>query len=188
MRQTITISICGILLTLLAACGGKKKSEDIIAPKIEKVQPKEPISMQEYTDIRDVEWIGKIYKVEINRRPSDSLSMVKDEYGQKFIDNIFTLTVKRKDGSVFFNRSFTKTSISAYLDEDYRKTGIFEGLVFDKAEGDELIFGASIGHPQTDEYIPLVIRLSRMGNLTIKRDVQMDTENTSLPADSEEEV
>ena len=52
-------------------------------------------------------------------------------------------------------------------------------MVFDKAEGDYLFFGASVGHPQSDEYIPLVFRLSRMGELTIKRDTQMD----SVPED-----
>ncbi len=187
MKKTMTIALCGILLIMLAACGGKKKSDDIIAPKVEKVKPKGPIRMQEYTDTRDVDWIGRKYTVVIQRRPSDSLSMVKDEYGQKFVDNIFTLSVRRKDGSTFFSRSFTKQSVSSYLDDDYRKTGIFEGLVFDKADGDWLVFGASVGHPQTDEYIPLVIRLSRMGDLVIKRDVQMDTDNTPMSTETEED-
>jgi hypothetical protein len=48
-------------------------------------------------------------------------------------------------------------------------------LVFDKVDGDWLVFAASVAHPQSDEYIPLIIRLSRMGELTIKRDTQMDT-------------
>jgi hypothetical protein len=43
--------------------------------------------------------------------------------------------------------------------------------------GDWIVFAASVGHPQSDEYIPLIIRLSRMGQLVIKRDVQMDTHN-----------
>ncbi len=187
MKKTLTIAMCGILLIVLAACGGKKKSEAIIAPKVEKIKPKAPIRMQEYTDTREVDWIGKKYTVVVQRTPSDSLSMVKDEYGQKFVDNIFTLSVKRADGSTFFSRTFTKNSVSEYLDDDYRKTGVFEGLVFDKTDGDWLIFGASVGHPQTDEYIPLVIRLSRMGELTIKRDVQMDTDNTQMSAEAEED-
>jgi hypothetical protein len=177
MKRISVIALCCVVLTLLAACGGKKKSEDIIAPKVEKVKPKAPISMQEYTDERDVEWIGKTYHVAINRRPADSLSMVKDENGQKYIDNIFTIAVLRPDGSVFFTRSFTKKDLNSYLDDDFRKTGIFEGLVFDKVDGDWLVLAASVGHPQTDEYIPLVIRLSRMGKLVMKRDVQMDTNN-----------
>ncbi len=186
MKRIPVIALCCIVLTLLAACGGKKKSEDIIAPKVEKVKPKAPISMQEYTDDRDVEWIGKTYHVAINRRPADSLSMVKDENGQKYVDNIFTVAVSRSDGSVFFSRSFTKKDLSSYLDDDFRKTGLFEGLVFDKVDGDWLVFAASVGHPQTDEYIPMVIRLSRMGNLVIKRDVQMDTNNVEK-ADSLDE-
>ena len=167
------------MVVVLAACGGKKKSNDIIAPRIVKVQPKEPIRMQPYLDERKVEWIGKTYFVTIGRQPSDSLPMVKDETGQKYVDNVFSLKVSRKDGSVFYTRTFTKKALTQYLDDDFNKTGVFEGLVFDKAEGDYLFFGASVGHPQSDEYIPLVFRLSRMGELTIKRDTQMD----SVPED-----
>ena len=109
--------------------------------------------------------------------------MVKDETGQKYVDNVFRLTVSRKDGSVFFSRVFTKKALTQYLDDDFTKTGVFEGLVFDRAEGDCLFFGASVGHPQSDEYIPLVFKLSRMGDLSIKRDTQMD----NPPADKDEE-
>ncbi len=187
MNKILTIAICCVILTTLASCGGKKKSDDIIAPKVEKVKPQAPIRMQEYANSTDVDWIGKKYVVEIERHPSDSLSMVTNEYGQKFVDNIFKLSVKRSDGSTFFSHVFSKKSFSSYLDDDFRKTGVFEGLVLDKADGDWLIFGASVGHPQTDEYIPLVIRLSRMGELTIKRDLQMDTENTPTSAETEED-
>lgn len=182
MKRLVIFVGLGVLIAVLAACGGKKKSEDIIAPRIEKVQLKAPIRMQDYTDERDVAWIGKTYHVTIARKSSDSLEMIKDEVGQKYVDNIFTVMVSRSDGSVFFKRSFTKASLNSYLDDDFRKTGLFEGFVYDKAEGDWLVFGASVGHPQTDEYIPLVIRLSRMGELVIKRDVQMDTDSQTEPA------
>lgn len=179
MKQISIIALACVVLTLLSACGGKKKSEDIIAPKVEKVKPKAPVAMQEYTDERDVEWIGKIYHVAIHRHASDSLPMVKDEIGQKYKDNVFTLAVSRKDGSIFFSRSFTKKALNSYLDDDFRNTGIFEGLVFDKVDGDWLVFAASVAHPQTDEYIPLVMRLSRMGDLEVTQDNQMDTGNPS---------
>ena len=101
--------------------------------------------------------------------------MVKDEIGQQFVDNCITLVVSRQDGSKFYSHKFTKKDFDKYLDDDYRKTGILEGLVFDKTDGDWLEFAASVSHPQTDEYIPLIVRLSRMGELSIKRDSQMDT-------------
>jgi hypothetical protein len=180
------------MVVMLAACGGKKKSEDIIAPRIVKVQPKDPIRMQPYLDERKVEWIGKTYFVTVSRQPSDSLPMVKDETGQKFVDNVFCMTVSRQDGSVFYTRTFTKKALTQYLDDDFNKTGVFEGVVFDKAEGDYLFFGASVGHPQSDEYIPLIFRLSRMGELTIKRDTQMDStpedQTESAQQDLEDEI
>ena len=183
MKQLLSVVLLAGMVVVLAACGGKKKSDDIIAPRIVKVQPKEPIRMQPYFDEKEVAWIGKKYKVSVSRQPSDSLPMVKDENGQKYIDNVFRLTVSRQDGSVFFSRTFTKKSLTQYLDDEFNKTGVFEGLAFDKAEGDYLLIGGSVGHPQSDEYIPLVFRLSRMGELVIKRDTQMDTP----PADEDEE-
>ena len=183
MKQLLSVVLLASMVVVLAACGGKKKSEDIIAPRIVKVQPKEPIRMQPYLDEKQVSWIGKTYFVTVSRQPSDSLPMVKDETGQKFVDNVFRMTVSRKDGSVFFSRVFTKKALMQYLDDDFAKTGVFEGLVFDRAEGDYLFFGASVGHPQSDEYIPLVFQLSRMGDLSIKRDTQMD----NPPADKDEE-
>ncbi len=183
MKHLLTVALLAGIVVMLAACGGKKKSDDIIAPRIVKVQPKEPVRMQPYLDEKKVAWIGKTYTVSVSRQPSDSLPMVKDENGQKFVDNVFRLIVSRPDGSVFFSRTFTKKSLTQCLDDEFNKTGVFEGLVFDKAEGDYLLFGASVGHPQSDEYIPLVFRLSRMGELVIKRDTQMDTP----PADEDEE-
>ena len=183
MKQILYIVSLAAMAVVLAACGEKKKSETIIAPRVVKVKPKEPIRMQPYMDEKEVPWIGKTYFVTVSRQPSDSLPMVKDETGQKFVDNVFRMTVTRKDGSVFFSRVFTKKALTQYLDDDYNKTGVFEGLVFDKAEGDYLYFGASVGHPQSDEYIPLVFSLSRMGVLSIKRDTQMD----NPPEDKDEE-
>ena len=38
-----------------------------------------------------------------------------------------------------------------------------------------MLFAGSVCHPQTDEYIPLVVTVSNFGDVTIKRDDQMDT-------------
>ena len=113
--------------------------------------------------------------------------MVKDETGQEFVDNVFSLAVSRADGSIFFSRTFTKKDVVNYIDENYRKAGVFEGLVFDRVDGDYLILAASVGLPQTDEYIPLVIRLSRMGQISIQRDTQMDTSSPSQDNQKEDD-
>lgn len=122
---------------------------------------------------------------EIHRVADDSLAMVEDENGQKFVDNRITLTIKRSDGTVFFKKVFTKSNFNSYLDNDYRKTGILEGLVFDKVEGSAVKFAASVSHPQTDEYIPLVVTISKSGGVSISLDNQLDT-SAEEDEDSEE--
>ena len=175
MTKSLFILLTAGALLSLTSCGEKKKSSDIITQRVEKVTPRAPERMQEYDDSRDIAWIGKQYKVNVHRHPADSLPMVKDETGQKFVDNVISVKVLRADGSQFFARTFKKSDFLSYLDDDYIKTGILEGLVFDKAEGDFLEFAASVSHPNSDEYIPFVVRLSRMGQITIQRDTQMDT-------------
>ena len=189
-RVTIALSVV-VAALLLGSCGNKKKNEDIITQRVVKAAPQGPIRMPENLDQRDVSWIGKTYHVAIHRVPADTLSLVKDETGQQFVDNVFMLTVSRQDGSVFFTRKFVKTDFARLVGDDFRRTGILEGFVFDKANGDWLEFGASVGRPQTDEYIPLVVRLSRMGDIDMKVDTQLDTnsdaEGAQPIADDEED-
>ena len=181
--------LAALLMAVLAiSCGKKKESKDIIVPTAEVVKPKAPISMQPYSQQQEVAWLDKSYQVFINRVADDSLRMVQDETGQKFVDNRITLRVVRADGSVFFKKVFTKSTFDAQLDDDYRQTGILEGLVFDKVDGNNLVFAGSVCHPQTDEYIPLVVTVSNFGNVTIKRDDQMDTNSTQEQQPQENQV
>ena len=168
INQT-TIALAAVAL-LLAGCGEKKKEDVIITEKIVQKAPAQPVRMQDYTQTKTVEWLRKEYRCGVERSADDSLAMVKDENGQKYYDNRIRLTIRRADNTVFFQRSFTKKSFDACLDDDYRTSGVLEGLVFDKAEGNSLRFAASVSHPQTDEYIPIVVMVSRMGELTFSRD------------------
>lgn len=170
-KSVLALTFVGLLAT---SCGKKKQHDDIIVQETETPQPQAPIRMQDYKDIKDVQWLGKQYQVEVTRTASDSLAMVKDETGQQFVDNRIVLKVIRQDGSVFCTKTFTKSAFSACLNDDYRKTGILEGFVFDKAEGNHLFFAASVCHPQTDEYIPMVVTLSNFAEVGISKDQQME--------------
>ena len=169
MNKKIIIALITMPL-LLSSCGKKKQHEDIIVQDIEAPKPQAPIRMQDYRQSTDVQWLGKQYQIEVSRTASDSLDMVKDELGQQFVDNRIVLKVIRADGSVFCTKTFTKAAFDSSLDDDYRKTGILEGFVFDKVEGNQLFFAASVSHPQTDEYIPIVVTLSNFGEVSISRD------------------
>lgn len=177
MNKNITI-IAAVSIMMATACKEKKQPvrEDIITTRQEVPAPKAPITMQEYKDIKDVEWQGKKYRVEIARTPADSLPMVKDELGQKYVDNRITLIVSRQDSTVFYKRSFTKNAFASYLDDDYRSKGILEAMIFEKVADGALEFAVSIAHPQSeDEFIPLTMKLDRDGGLNIKRDTEIDT-------------
>ena len=167
----MALAFVGLITT---SCGKKKQHDDIIVQETETPQPQAPIRMQDYKDIKDVQWLGKQYQVEVTRTASDSLAMVKDETGQQFVDNRIVLKVIRQDGTVFCTKTFTKSAFNGCLDDDYRKTGILEGFVFDKAEGNQLFFAASVCHPQTDEYIPMVVTLSNFAEVGISKDQQME--------------
>ena len=143
--------------------------------------------MQPYSDQRSVQWLGKEYKIEVKRTPDDSLRMVKDETGQKFVDNRIALVVRRTDGSVAIQKAFTKAAFENYIDASFRKQGILEGLVFDKVDGQQLAFAASVCLPQTDEYIPLEVRIDNFGNVIIKRDSEMDTYGGTVDAEAEDD-
>lgn len=170
-KSVLALAFVGLLAT---SCGKKKQHDDIIVQETETPQPQAPIRMQDYKDIKDVQWLGKQYQIEVSRTACDSLAMVKDETGQQFVDNRIVLKVIRQDGSVFCTKTFTKSAFNACLDDDYRKTGILEGFVFDKAEGNHLFFAASVCHPQTDEYIPMVVTLSNFAEVGISKDQQME--------------
>ena len=167
----MTLAFVGLITV---SCGKKKQHDDIIVQETETPQPQGPIRMQDYKDVKDIQWLGKQYQIEVTRTADDSLKLVKDETGQQFVDNRITLRVIRTDGSIFCTKTFTKSAFDGCLDDDYRKTGILEGFVFDKAEGNQLFFAASVCHPQTDEYIPMVVTVSNFGDVGIAKDQQME--------------
>lgn len=183
MNRVICFIAAAIIIGTTTACKEEKKRDDIIITKVERKAPTGPISMQEYTQVTDVEWNGETVVCEINRKPDTALPTVTNENGQKFVDNKINLKIKYQDGNTLFEKVFTKNDFSAALDDDYRKNGVLEGLVFDKKENGQLKFAASVSLPQTDEYIPIVLLVSKNGAVNISRDTQMDTNG-----DIEEEV
>ena len=176
-RITIWFVLC-TLAALVVACGKKRDDKNIIVKK--QTVSKAPIKTEKMEDVdyeKNVDWVGSVYKVSVRRFCDESLPVVEDEYGKKYYDNKITIQVTRKDGSDFFNRTFTKGDFSSCLNDDFRKNGALLGLVFTEADGDNLKFAGSIGSPDqlSDEQIPVVLILNRMGTVSIKRDNLLDT-------------
>ena len=177
MKQRASILTAILAAFLLMGCKEKKTTNVIIAPKPVVEKPQGPQRMGETNQRETVKWLGKNYTVEVKRAAADSLPKVKDESGKEYFDNLIRVKVTREDGSEFFNRVFSKKSFDDYLDENTRKNGALLGIVLVEPQGDNLVFGASVGSPDalSDEYIPLVLTISRMGDVGIKKDTQLDS-------------
>ena len=187
MKQLLPIIAVILLVGTIASCSSKKQREDIITTKYEKPAPQGPIRTDDYKDTTQFRWLDRDYTCTIERMADDSLPMVKDETGQQFVDNRVRVVITRADGSKFFDKEFTKVSFDSYINEDYRKTGILEGFVFDRVKNSEVRFACSVSRPQSDEFIPLILSVNRMGNIDIKQDTRIDTEMEDAPVAPEEE-
>ena len=86
------------------------------------------------------------------------------------------------------SKTFTKAYFERHIDAHYREMGILEGLVFDKVDGNYLEFAASVCLPQTDEYIPLEVKIDNFGNVSVERDSELDTNGSGEHDDDDDEV
>lgn len=189
MKLSLTLFVTAVMAFAIMSCGEKKPANDIIARKTEKKAPVAPVKMQDYSHTEKVEWLGKTYGIEIKRNVDAELPMIVDDSGNKYYDNKITVTVSRPDGSVFFNKTFTKADFSSCMAESYMKKSALLGIVVDKVEGDNLRFAASVGSPDvlSDDYMPLILTLSRMGSVSIKKDTRLDSDNEE-PEDEDDGV
>lgn len=166
-----------LLMTVVmaAACGGKKPEKKIIVHKPKPVKPAAVKSMGDYTQQMKAEIDGEEYTISLNFRADTTLATVAEE-GQKYYDNRTTLRITRPDGSELIKRDFSKADFSSFLDATATRDGAFLGLVFYKGEDGRFIFAASVGSPDksSDDYTPLVVKVSRGGAVDISRDTQLD--------------
>ena len=171
-----------MLMAMTTGCKEEKKSTMIITEKPKPVTPKKPQKMGDYEQSVKVEWMGNSYTVETKLTACDSLPMVKDG-ANLFFDNVIVLRIVRQDGVEFYSHKFTKRDFDIYLPDNYRKNGALLGIVYVKSDSDYLYFAASVGSPDksSDEYIPLVLKVHRLGSISIEEDTMLDT------GDSEEE-
>ena len=166
------------LTILQVGCVKKKDTNNIITHKEEKKRPK-PI--QKVGDFSQ-SWLGHNVKITTERLADKDLSLVQDENGNKYYDNKIILKIHRSDGSIFLERVFYKSDFSKFIDTSADKTTALLGVVFDRVNGDHLLFAASVGSPDnmSDEFIPLVLKVTKSGSLSIYKDTQMDTNDGSI--------
>ena len=176
MKRIVPIAVLAAGIMMLGACKEKKQTEEIIATKYVPKKPGAPIRMQKKETTEQISWGGQTYEISISRTPADSLPMVANEIGQKFVDNRIALTIRRSDGSEFFRQSFSKASFQSYLTPDYRHVGLLSDMRFKEANGAELNFIVSLAEPEAtdDEFLPLLLSINRQGGIGIRVEDDLD--------------
>lgn len=186
MASTLAVAL------LVSSCGKKEESNNIIIKKKVEQSPRKKATaqMDAFVYTKEVQWVGSTYTIKINRAADKSLPVVADESGSKYYDNRITLTVVRQDGSTFFTRTFSKEDFRSVLGNDYTHDGILLGLMYTETLQDDLKFVASVGSPDplSDEHIPMIVTLNRMGSVRIAKDRNLEgAEPMNQAPDDEEE-
>lgn len=176
MKKLLFIPIIAAAAAItLGGCKDKKPAEDnIITTRYVPQRPQAPIAMDADSQTAEVTWLGKPYSVIVSRTPMDSVT-VSDDNGQKYIDNSCRITVKREDGSVFAEKTFTKGSFLSYISEPFVSDGILAGIQFDEADGNKLEFSVVVAIPDAvdDLFVPLELGIDNQGGISIKLDDDM---------------
>ena len=157
--------ILALLIAVLASCNGKKNKETIdLLPAIEQDTVTHSMAGCDFSDSTKAG--NHTMTFLIHREPSDSLPIVTDEYGTKFKDNIFDLTIQR-DGQPYFKHRFSKKDFLSQLTDEFRKHGMLDGFRFTGYENGILTFGTCISYPESDMSQPFFINISADGSFSI---------------------
>ena len=163
------------LALVLGGCQEKKPAEEkIIATRYVPERPQAPIAMTADSQVVTTQWQGSSYHIKVVRTPIDSVTVTIDN-GQKYIDNRCRLIVKRQDGSVFLEKTFTKNTFLSYVKEPFRSGGILAGLRFEEVANANLELSAVIGMPDAvdDLFVPLKVKIDGQGGIGISVDDDM---------------
>lgn len=149
----------------------KKDGQNLITTEQQAVEHR----MKNY-DLTDSVTMGNhLFVYSIHREADDSLKVVIDENGDKFVDNFYDLTIKR-DGAGFFRRRFTKLSFGSQLDETFRENGILDGFRFISAKEGKLTFGVCVSFPESDMSEPFLLTIGPDASFTLEPDTTPDIE------------
>ena len=183
MKSLQTLLVAAVAALALSACGEKKTTGDIIAKKPEAKAASGPVKMQDSRYMEEVKWKDKSCYVSIVRRADTSLPVITDDTGAKYYDNVIDVTIEahKEDGAAYeskpiFQKTFSKKDFASQVTEKYLEKSALLGIVFDHVEGDNIVFAASVGHPDvlSDDQVPMLVTVSHLGQMAITKDTRTD--------------
>lgn len=178
------ILIFAFLISVFFSCNSDNKDKNNVKEEIQKEEAaKNTInSMQEFTISDTLNVNGKTYNYEIKREVCDSLGVTTTMNGRKYKNNTISLKITRKaDNSVFFSKTFKKTSFSQIVPDDFMEKTVLLGIQFNYDRLDDhsaFFFAASVGDPEDDELlIPMYMNIDTSGNMTLEKANLIDVDS-----------
>lgn len=165
MKSVAKILFVVIALAIVSSCKKKDQGNDIIVDRVIEKPQEEAVSMSDDVRSGSVAWVnGSEYSYTITRKTDSELPTVNN-HGTVYKDNSITLVVKRADGSVFFEKKFTKDNFAPALPKDFKENGVLLGMNLSKAEGNNLCFAVSVGSPDenNEEFYYVQMTLNNFG-------------------------
>ncbi len=191
MRIFLTVLSVVLSAGMMLSCSEEKKKtvNNILVPPREEKVPDTIIHQMNVVEASDTaHWMGSVYQIDTRRHSSDSLSFVTDNNGKKVRNNIIHVVIRRKDGSVFFDKNFTKSAFESFVDKEYYSHSVLLGLVYNGSAND-LEFLGSVGNPDilTEEFVPFNVRVNKMGEVSIEKAILKvpDDNDSAFVADNE---
>ena len=176
MKQLNYFGIGLLLCLLFSSCssGAKRDGSQLTEMSTEEADTGKSISMQASDTKEQFKLKGNEYISRVVRTPDETLPLVTNAEGEKFVDNRISLHITQQ-GRTVVNRVFTKQDFAQLLNARFLKYAILEGVVFDQVTEDGTIrYAASVAYPQSDLYVPLRITVTSNGQLFIEREEMMD--------------
>lgn len=169
MKTVAHIVICMAVLSL-ASCTSRNRDGEVVQILMkDSAVVSAPQRMQVSDAEATVTYQGKEYRSSVVRRPDDNLPVVKNEQGERFVDNSIALRITC-GGKPIVDKVFTKQSFASLVDARFLKNAILEGMVYDKTTPQGIVYAGSICYPQTDLYVPFRLTVSAGGDISLAKE------------------
>lgn len=174
MKRIIHILVCASVIVFTACSSQDKNRKDgMQVLKQDSTEIAGPQRMQ-VSDVKTTfTYKGKEYRSSVVRRPDDALPIVRNEQGEKFVDNRITLRITC-GGKQVVDKVFTKENFASLVDAKFMQYAILEGLVYDKTTPQGIIYAASVCYPQSDLYVPIRLTITGDGKITMAKEELME--------------
>lgn len=199
MKQTVTILVVCAAIMMCGACKEKVVPKDTAeyADSFVIPQPGEPVKMTASSQEFLVKWNGESCMLTIKCEPTDSLPMVSNEYGQKYVDNYFDLLVTTtSDHKAVFHRKIGKSMFLTNIADgkvrsEYAQKALLKSVSVElnKANNELRYFVVSLQAPEAVEDEYLLFKYKTNGNIELMEDdIRVNMENGPSPDASDEEM